>query len=168
MSQKAAAQRILMKMLQQQQEDPCSYFSCGLVNDNLFKWRCTIIGPPGTPFEGGMFPAEVDFPEDFPNNPPEMHFLCPMWHPNIDEKTGKVCISILHKPGKDPHEYEQSQERWLPVHTIESIVVSVLSMLTDPNCESPLNVPAARDYNNNRQEYNKKVRRSAQRSIEYC
>ena len=91
-----------------------------------------------------------------------------MWHPNIDAESGKVCISILHQPGKDPHEYELQQERWLPVHTIESIVVSVLSMLTDPNPESPLNVPAAREWNTNKQEYNKKVRRMAQRSIEYC
>lgn len=168
MSAKVAAQRILGKMFQQQTEDPCSYFSCGLVNDDLFTWRCTIIGPSGGPYEGGMFPAEVKFPDDFPNSPPTMRFLCPMWHPNIDAETGKVCISILHQPGKDPHEYELQQERWLPVHTIESIVVSVISMLDDPNPESPLNVAAARDWNTNRQEYNKKVRRMAQRSIEYC
>ena len=169
MSQKASAQRILMKMFKEQEDDPSNYFSCGLINDNVFKWRVTIIGQPGSELEGGMFPAEVEFPDDFPNRPPKMRFLCPMWHPNIDGETGKVCISILHDPGNDPYEYEQVHERWLPIHNIESIVVSVVSMLTDdPNCESPLNVEAARQYKHDRAEYNKKVRRLIQRSIEYC
>lgn len=167
MTSKQIAQRMLLRMYQQLQDNPCTYFSCGLVDDNPFKWRCTIIGPQGTPFEGGMFPAELEFPDTFPNNPPQMRFVCPMWHPNIG-KDGKVCISILHEPGSDPHEYEHRSERWLPVHTVESIVVSVISMLLDPNCESPLNVEANRDYMNNKVEYNKKVRRAAQRSIEYC
>ena len=167
MSNKAIAQRMLLRMYQRLQDSPCSYFSCGLINDDPFKWRCTIIGPQGTPFEGGMFPSELIFPEDYPNAPPEMRFICPMWHPNIG-KDGKVCISILHKPGKDPHEYESSAERWLPIHTVETIVVSVISMLLDPNCESPLNIDASKDYRFNREEYNKHVRRTAQRSIEYC
>ena len=43
---------------------------------------------------------------------------------------GKVCISILHSPGDDPMGYEKAAERWLPVHTVETILVSVISMLS--------------------------------------
>ncbi len=63
-------------------------------------------------------------------------------HPNID-KDGHVCISILHEPGDDRWGYEKPEERWLPVHTVETILLSVISMLADPNSESPANVDAA-------------------------
>jgi len=58
-------------------------------------------------------------------------------------KNGDVCISILHEPGEDKYGYEQASERWLPIHTVHSILISVISMLTDPNDESPANVDAA-------------------------
>jgi ubiquitin-conjugating enzyme E2 G1 len=168
MTQRGTAQRMLLRMFQKLQDEPSTYFSCGLVGDNAFKWRCTIIGPANSPFEGGMFPTELTFPETFPNDPPEMRFICPMWHPNIDKKTGRVCISILHKPGDDPNEYELAAERWLPVHTVETIVVSVISMLLDPNCESPLNVEAARELRTSPRDYARKVRRLAHDAIAYC
>ncbi|KAH0786677.1 Ubiquitin-conjugating enzyme E2 G1 [Histomonas meleagridis] len=150
MANRNAAARILSKMYHDIKENPCQYFSAGLINDDLFKW------------------PELEFPDDFPLKPPKMRFLCPMWHPNIDAKTGKVCISILHDPGDDPNEYEKSSERWLPIHTVDSIVISVISMLTDPNPESPLNVEANRDFMFNKQQYIRKVRRMASEAINYC
>lgn len=62
------------------------------------------------------------------------------------EKNGDVCISILHEPGDDKWGYEKASERWLPVHTVETILISVISMLADPNDESPANVDAAVGY----------------------
>lgn len=59
------------------------------------------------------------------------------------DKNGDVCISILHEPGDDKYGYEKAAERWLPVHTVETILLSVISMLADPNYESPANVDAA-------------------------
>mmetsp|Transcript_40019 Transcript_40019/g.54257 ORF Transcript_40019/g.54257 Transcript_40019/m.54257 type:complete len:107 (-) Transcript_40019:288-608(-) len=75
--------------------------SIGLENDNdLFLWNVVISGPPDTLYEGGYFRAQLKFPNDYPNNPPEMKFKSKMWHPNI-YSDGKVCISILHAPGTD-------------------------------------------------------------------
>ena len=54
-----------------------------------------------------------------------------------------MCISILHEPGDDKYGYEPASERWLPIHTVETIIVSVISMLAEPNDESPANVDAA-------------------------
>lgn len=65
------------------------------------------------------------------------------------EKNGDVCISILHEPGDDKWGYEKASERWLPVHTVETILISVISMLADPNDESPANVDAAVSFNVN-------------------
>lgn len=58
-------------------------------------------------------------------------------------KNGEVCISILHEPGEDEYGYERPEERWLPIHTVETIMISVISMLADPNGDSPANVDAA-------------------------
>ena len=58
-------------------------------------------------------------------------------------KEGDVCISILHEPGEDRYGYEKPEERWLPIHTVESILLSVISMIAGPNDESPANVDAA-------------------------
>uniref|UniRef100_A0A9J2P934 E2 ubiquitin-conjugating enzyme n=1 Tax=Ascaris lumbricoides TaxID=6252 RepID=A0A9J2P934_ASCLU len=122
-------------------------FSAGLRGDgdDIYKWEVLILGPPDTPYEGGFFKANLDFPQDYPQRPPRMRFLSEIWHPNID-KEGNVCISILHQPGDDQWGYERPEERWLPVHTVETILLSVISMLADPNCESPANVDAAVSY----------------------
>jgi ubiquitin-conjugating enzyme E2 G1 len=169
MAQKRVAQVMLLRWFRQLQESPSDYFSCGLIDDNPFKWRCSIIGPTATPYAGGIFPTELVFPDNFPNSPPAMRFLYPMWHPNIEHPSGRVCISILHPPGTDPfNPAESASERWLPIHTVESIIVSVLSGLSDPNLASPWNIDAARDYRTDQKTYLRKVRRCTQESLRYC
>lgn len=106
---------------------------------------CVILfpsGPAAVISEGGFFKCHLNFPKEYPHRPPKMKFLTEIWHPNID-KVGNVCISILHEPGDDRFGYEKAAERWLPVHTVETILISVISMLADPNFESPANVDAA-------------------------
>jgi Ubiquitin-conjugating enzyme len=62
---------------------PPDGITAGPVNeDDLFVWEALIQGPEDTPFEGGMFPAELKFPKDYPLNPPKMKFLGEIWHPN--------------------------------------------------------------------------------------
>jgi len=88
-----------------------------------------------------------------------MKFTTEMWHPNI-YTDGKVCISILHKPGVDVYNpQEKAEERWRPVLGVEQILVSVISMLNDPNCDSPANIDAAVQLRKNPEEYKKKVRK---------
>jgi len=90
-----------------------------------------------------------------------------MWHPNIYEN-GDLCISILHPPKEDEYGYEDAGERWLPVHSVESILMSVISLLsTDPpNTDSPANLDAAKEVREDIRAYRKKVRRLARRSAE--
>eukprot|EP00914_Ancora_sagittata_P020251 GHVO01040166.1.p1 GENE.GHVO01040166.1~~GHVO01040166.1.p1 ORF type:complete len:127 (+),score=25.25 GHVO01040166.1:477-857(+) len=123
-------------------------------------------GPPETLYEGGLFSAVLNFPEDFPNNPPEMRFETEMWHPNI-YSDGRVCISILHPPGTDEFNTQESaDERWRPILGVEAILVSVISMLGEPNLESIANIDAAKHYQTSFEEYQKKVRKAARRTIE--
>lgn len=53
-----------------------------VAEDDLLNWEALIQGPEGTPFEGGVFPAELKFPNDYPLSPPTMKFLGEIWHPN--------------------------------------------------------------------------------------
>jgi len=113
------------------------------VEDDILQWECSIIGPIGTPYEGGIFIAELVFPVDFPNSPPSMRFKTKIWHPNV-YKDGRVCISILHPPGTDEfNSQEKAEERWRPILSVEAVLISVVSMLSDANCNSPANIDAA-------------------------
>jgi ubiquitin-conjugating enzyme E2 G1 len=96
------------------------------------------------PTLGANFRATLSFPQNYPLEPPVMQFrdVIP-FHPNI-YSDGKVCISILHSPGEDVYGYEKASERWSPVQTPETILISVISLIHSPNDESPANVEAAR------------------------
>lgn len=78
---------------------------------------------------------------------------------------GKVCISILHPPGNDPMGYELSAERWSPVQSVEKILLSVVSMLAEPNDESGANVDAAKMWRENREEFNKIAKRIVRKTL---
>eukprot|EP01068_Selenidium_serpulae_P006686 Selendium_serpulae@DN4477_c0_g1_i1.p1 len=156
------AQRLLQTEYKNISTDPSSIFSVGLENDDWFTWRVLFQGPNNTLYSGGIFTAHLEFPEDYPNNPPKMIFQQEMWHPNI-YPDGRVCISSLHAPGTDEfNEMETAEERWRPILGVESVLISVISMLSDPNLESPANIEAAKHMREQPEEYRRKVRRLAQ------
>ncbi|RXK39855.1 ubiquitin-conjugating enzyme E2 G1 [Tremella mesenterica] len=142
---------ILRKQLLDFQKNPVDGFSAGLVDEsNMLEWQIVIIGPADTLYEGAILKARLIFPPEFPLLPPKMIFDTEMWHPNIyhkGDKKGEVCVSILHAPGEDEWGYEDAGERWLPVHTVESVLVSVISLLSQevPDLSSPANVDAAKE-----------------------
>ncbi|KAL7412132.1 ubiquitin-conjugating enzyme [Mrakia frigida] len=159
---------ILKRQLMELRKKPVDGFSAGLVDDdNLLEWEVLIIGPPDTLYEGGFLKARLSFPPEFPLLPPTMRFTTSMWHPNI-YPDGKVCISILHAPGEDQYGHEDAGERWMPVHSVESILISVISLLSQdvPNLDGPANVDAAKEVREDIAGYKKKVRRLVRRSAE--
>lgn len=147
----------LRRQLAELNKSPTEGFSAGLVDDcDIYKWQVLIMGPADTPFEGGYFKTELQFSKDYPNKPPKMRFISDIWHPNI-HPNGDVCISILHEPGEDKWGYERAEERWLPIHTVETIIMSVISMLSEPNPESPANVDAAVQFRQDPKAFKKRV-----------
>ncbi|KAG2200255.1 hypothetical protein INT46_009232 [Mucor plumbeus] len=147
------------------QKNPVEGFSAGLVDDNIYEWEILVIGSQDTLYEGGFFKAKLSFPISYPIDPPTMTFLTEMYHPNV-YPDGTVCISILHPPGDDKYGYEQASERWSPVHTVETILLSVISMLSSPNDESPANIEAAKQYRDDYPQFKKKVFRLVRQSAE--
>ncbi|KAI7868759.1 the ubiquitin conjugating enzyme Ube2g2 bound To the G2br domain of ubiquitin ligase Gp78 [Spinellus fusiger] len=123
--------------------------------NNFFEWEALIVG---------IFPATLGFPKDYPLSPPTMRFTCSLFHPNV-YPNGTVCISILHAPGDDPNMYESSSERWSPVQSVEKILLSVVSMLAEPNDESGANIDACKLWRSDREHYNEIVRENVKKTL---
>uniref|UniRef100_A0A3B3DUN9 E2 ubiquitin-conjugating enzyme n=1 Tax=Oryzias melastigma TaxID=30732 RepID=A0A3B3DUN9_ORYME len=139
----ASSQKALMLEMKSLQEEPVEGFKITLVDEaDLYNWEVAIFGPPNTHYEGGYFKARIKFPIDYPYSPPTFRFLTKMWHPNIYEN-GDVCISILHPPVDDPQSGELPSERWNPTQNVRTILLSVISLLNEPNTFSPANVDAS-------------------------
>jgi len=138
-----SALRALALEFKSLQEEPVEGFRVKLVNeDNLFEWEVAIFGPPETLYEGGYFKARITFPVDYPYGPPVLKFLTKVWHPNVYEN-GDLCISILHPPIDDPQSGELPCERWNPTQNVRTVLLSVISLLNEPNTFSPANVDAS-------------------------
>ena len=97
-----------------------------------FTWLAVLAGPPGSPYEGGMFRLRFEIPEEYPLVAPKARFLTQIYHPNI-LGTGDICLDILDDPDK-----------WNSLLSLEKISLSVLSILTEPNWEDPLDRDIAR------------------------
>jgi len=72
---------------------------------------------------------KITFPSDYPYSAPTIKFVTPCFHPNVDEH-GNICLDIL-------------KEKWSAAYSVRTVLVSLQSLLGDPNNESPLNIQAA-------------------------
>lgn len=113
--------------------------------NNIYKWDGYIIGPDETPWENGVFKITMEFPVEYPSKPPNIKFISKIFHPNV-YNDGRICLDILDK-------------NWSPVYDVCSILISLRSLLTDPNENSPANVEAAQLYKQNIQEYYSRVKK---------
>lgn len=139
----SSAVRALALEYKSLQEEPVEGFRVKLLNDDdLFVWEVALFGPPDTLYQGGYFKAHLKFPTDYPYNPPSVRFLSKVWHPNVYEN-GDLCISILHPPVDDPQSGELACERWNPTQNVRTVLLSVVSLLNEPNTFSPANVDAS-------------------------
>ena len=116
-------------------KSPVNYVTAGPENDtNLTKWVATLVGPSETPYEGGVFQLEIYFPDDYPYKPPKIIFKTPIYHPNITPN-GSICLDIL-------------KTNWSPALNITKVLLSLCSLLSDPNPDDPLVPEIANQYKN--------------------
>ncbi|CAG7927518.1 unnamed protein product [Penicillium olsonii] len=135
------AERILMNELNALQKE--KWVHAELRDDNIFIWDLAlIVVNPDSLYYGGYFKGTMKFPANYPYAPPKFRFDKSILHPNI-YPDGRLCISILHPPGHDEMSGELASERWTPAQRVESVLISILSLLDDPECSSPANVDAA-------------------------
>ena len=148
-----AMKRLILE-LKEIKKDPNYYYSISPSEGNFLKWDFSIIGPQDTLYEGGIFKGHINFDKTYPIKAPKV-YIFDIIHPNIFS-SGKVCISILHE-GVDQYGYESSIERWLPTHGINTIMVSIISMLSAPNFESPANVDVSKLWKDDPDNFKKKL-----------
>ncbi|KAE8358755.1 putative glutaryl-CoA dehydrogenase [Aspergillus caelatus] len=121
------------------QADPPSSCSAGPAGEDLFHWQATIMGPGDSPYAGGVFFLTIHFPTDYPFKPPKVNFTTRIYHPNINSN-GSICLDIL-------------RDQWSPALTISKVLLSICSMLTDPNPDDPLVPEIAHVYKTDRARY---------------
>ena len=143
----------IFKDIQDIESDPDlgSQFTISQNETDSLKYNVQIYGADDTIYEGYEINGILQFPENYPWSPPSFQFSDKLWHPNI-YTDGKVCISILHS-GIDETGYESECERWSPVMTARSVIVSIISLLYNPNPDSPANIDAAKMYLNDKNKY---------------
>lgn len=100
------------------------------VADIRFLLFIDFQGPPGTPYESGLFRLDVTVPETYPFDPPMIKFLTPVYHPNIDD-SGRICANVLKK-GKD--------DQWKPSMNLRTTLLSLHALMGAPNPNDPLDV----------------------------
>jgi len=134
-------------------EDPPEGASAAPMNeDNLFEWDATIFGPEECIWEGAIFKLKLTFTSDYPSKPPKVRFISTVFHPNV-YSDGSICLDII-------------QDKWSPIYNVVTILVSIRSLLDDPNINSPANPIAAQLIQDNPKEYKKRVKKCVQRSQE--
>ncbi|XP_060233423.1 ubiquitin-conjugating enzyme E2 D2 isoform X1 [Meriones unguiculatus] len=117
--------------------DPPAQCSAGPVGDDMFHWQATIMGPNDSPYQGGVFFLTIHFPTDYPFKPPKVAFTTRIYHPNINSN-GSICLDIL-------------RSQWSPALTISKVLLSICSLLCDPNPDDPLVPEIARIYKTDRE-----------------
>ncbi|CAJ2674571.1 unnamed protein product, partial [Trifolium pratense] len=140
----AMASKRILKELKDLQKDPPTSCSAGPVAEDMFHWQATIMGPPDSPYSGGVFLVTIHFPPDYPFKPPKVAFRTKVFHPNINSN-GSICLDIL-------------KEQWSPALTISKVLLSICSLLTDPNPDDPLVPEIAHMYKTDKNKYESTAR----------
>uniref|UniRef100_A0A8V0X324 E2 ubiquitin-conjugating enzyme n=1 Tax=Gallus gallus TaxID=9031 RepID=A0A8V0X324_CHICK len=129
--------------------DPPPNCSAGPKGDNIYEWRSTILGPPGSVYEGGVFFLDITFTPEYPFKPPKVTFRTRIYHCNINSQ-GVICLDIL-------------KDNWSPALTISKVLLSICSLLTDCNPADPLVGSIATQYMTNRAEHDRMARQWTKR-----
>ncbi|XP_021043749.1 ubiquitin-conjugating enzyme E2 D2-like [Mus pahari] len=144
---------VALKRLQKEflaiSQDPPAQCSAGPVAENMFHWQATIMGPEDSPYQGGVFFLSIHFPYNYPFKPPKVSFTTRIYHPNIG-KNGSICLDILNS-------------KWSPALTISKVLLSICSLLCDPNPDDPLVPEIAKVYLKDLRQYERLAREWTER-----
>ena len=141
---KLQAMKYLKNEYTQLQNDPILSLGAtvGLPDpNNIFHWKITLIGPQDTPYAGGMFFLTADFPDDYPQKRPEIKFVNKIYHLNVKDGDGHICISTLNQ--------------WVPNTPMVSVISAIFALFYEQNPLSPYSLTMAAQYKMRRGEFNK-------------
>jgi ubiquitin-protein ligase len=116
-----------------------AWASVAPIDNDMTKLLASIEGPPGTPYEHGIFWLSYEYPQNYPFVPPKVRFITRIYHPNVDSR-GEICLDTL-------------KEAWTPVNEVVTVLTSILTLLTDPGLDDPLVVEIAQTFIENHHLY---------------
>ena len=129
-SGESVTKRLTQELMQVMMESDVNATAFPPDESNLFLWHGKVTGAEGTVYEGLQYKLSIEFPENYPYSAPTCKFVTPCFHPNVDGY-GNICLDIL-------------KEAWSATYSVQSILHSLRSLLSDPNPDSPLNNDAAK------------------------
>lgn len=118
--------------------------SAAPIDNDLYHWNGVIIGADYSPYFNGIFKVDIHFPSEYPFKPPKIKFITPIYHPNVDSK-GNICLDIL-------------KHNWSPALTIFKVLLSLISLLDDPNPDDLLDAVIGKLYKTYINKFNKMAR----------
>lgn len=136
----------IMKEIEELYRDPPENVTAGPIDEkNIYNWIATIEGPDDTDYKDGVFILEIQIPKEYPFKPPKCKFKTKIYHPNINQDNGNICLNIL-KPDK-----------WNPNLSISNILLSIMILLAKPKFDDPLNREASNLFYKSEKEYKERV-----------
>jgi len=144
--------RRIAKELQEIAESPMQHISAfPSEDDDITAWTASItVENEESVYDGGTFLLEIRFPEAYPFKPPKVRFLTRVYHSNVSDRTGAICLDLL-------------KGQWSPVITVQKLLLSIQSLLDDPCPEDPLTPEVAQLYLTNRAEHDRQAREWTER-----
>ena len=135
----SVAEKRIARELQELAEENPTHVSAGPSGDDLYHWDASIIGPDDSPYQGGIFGLAMLFSPEYPFKPPKVMFKTRIYHPNISPEGG-ICLDLL-------------RDQWSPALTVSKLLLSICSLLSDPNPDDPLVPAIAEEFKENYDEF---------------
>ena len=120
----ASLKRLYKELLEIGKDSPAGWSAGPIDEKDIYSWQAMIEGPDDSPYQGGIFFLKINFPKDYPFKAPKINFTTKIYHPNINSN-GSICLDIL-------------KDQWSPALTLSKVLLSISSLLTDPNPDDPL------------------------------
>ena len=127
--------------------------SIGLVNNDMFEWQATMIGPSDTPYKNGLFLLRIKFPDNYPRKAPDVRFITPIYHVNVNPRApknndmqslGHVCISTLN--------------HWKEDCKMREVFTDIFALFYVGNPNSAYGLDRAQEMKTNKELYEKKIK----------
>lgn len=134
----------MAKEMEMLSKSPPHGISCWAKNETLDRLEAVVQGSVGSPYENGSFHIDITIPNRYPFEPPLLKFLTKVYHPNIDNSSGLICMDLLKMPPTG---------NWRPAINLSSLLTSVQLLLAEPNPSDPLDAAIAKEFIGNKQRY---------------
>ncbi|KAI0831078.1 UBC-like protein [Trametes gibbosa] len=107
-----SAVKRIMQEARELANDPCTDYAAAPLEDDIFEWHCTIRGPAGTEFEGGLYHFRILLPSEYPFRPPAIMMLTPNGRFELNTK---ICISFTN----------YHEELWQPAWGVRTAIIGL-------------------------------------------